>query len=163
MKIDNPKKFLEAMQHDQGMRDKIKTRQRLTVNKAFVIADKLKDVVGDNEEAKKMISELSDTLENLHDQLCHIQPFGSFRDCVWRIMMYEVTSTIRHEEYPECPASEYHLRGDFTEYGMTFSEHVEDGRCGLCGGIIFHGDPETGYQENGSVSLSPSYGWQIHT
>lgn len=45
-----------------------------------------------------------------------------------------------------------------------FSFHVQDreGRVGLCGGIIFHGLPGH-YVENGSVMLSPSCGWQIHT
>lgn len=31
------------------------------------------------------------------------------------------------------------------------------------GGIIYHGSPEAGYQENGSCQLEPTYGWQIHT
>ena len=40
---------------------------------------------------------------------------------------------------------------------------ITDCRQGLTGGIIFHGWPETGYQENDSVQLCPSYGWSVHT
>lgn len=45
-----------------------------------------------------------------------------------------------------------------------FSFHTQDseGRIGLCGGIIFHGLPGN-YVENGSVMISPSCGWQVHT
>ena len=45
---------------------------------------------------------------------------------------------------------------------FCFHERV-NGRTGLVGGIIFHGWSETGYKENYSVQLCPSYGWSIHT
>lgn len=45
---------------------------------------------------------------------------------------------------------------------FSFSEMV-NGRCRLNGAIIFHGWPESGYQENNSVQLSPKYGWASHT
>ena len=51
---------------------------------------------------------------------------------------------------------------DYDEKCFTFWEKYSDGRIGICGGIIFHGVPGA-YLENGSVQLSPSYGWQIHT
>ena len=49
---------------------------------------------------------------------------------------------------------------DYNEF--AFSEIV-NGQRRLVGGIIFHGWPETGYQENYSVQLTPSYGWHMHT
>ena len=49
---------------------------------------------------------------------------------------------------------------DYNEF--TFSEIV-NGQRRLVGGIIFHGWPETGYQEAFSVQLTPSYGWHMHT
>lgn len=45
---------------------------------------------------------------------------------------------------------------------FTFCEY-RNGKQGLVGGVIFHGWPETGYQENYAVQLTPSYGWSIHT
>ena len=31
------------------------------------------------------------------------------------------------------------------------------------GGIIFHGHKDSGHIQNGSVQMTPSYGWQTHT
>lgn len=45
---------------------------------------------------------------------------------------------------------------------FTFSEHI-NGETGLVGGLVFHGWKETGYLENGSVQLTPHYGWSTHT
>lgn len=45
---------------------------------------------------------------------------------------------------------------------FIFCEYY-NGQEGLVGGIVFHGWPETGYQENYAVQLSPSYGWSRHT
>lgn len=33
----------------------------------------------------------------------------------------------------------------------------------LYGKIVFHGWPETGYMQNGSVQIDPQYGWHSHT
>lgn len=49
------------------------------------------------------------------------------------------------------------------EHCFFFREVYENGGTGICGGIIFHGFPDSGYKENGSVMLSPSFGWSIHT
>lgn len=38
-----------------------------------------------------------------------------------------------------------------------------NGECQMNGGIIFHGWPESGYQQSNSVQLSPQYGWASHT
>lgn len=45
---------------------------------------------------------------------------------------------------------------------FTFWETI-NGRVGLVGGIVFHGWPESGYQTNNSVQLTPQYGWATHT
>ena len=45
---------------------------------------------------------------------------------------------------------------------FTFWE-TTNGKIGLVGGIVFHGWPESGYQSNNSVQLTPQYGWAIHT
>lgn len=52
---------------------------------------------------------------------------------------------------------------DFCAHCFLFKVYSEDDSCIMNGGIIFHGLPDTGYQQNGSVQLTPSYGWQIHT
>lgn len=54
----------------------------------------------------------------------------------------------------------------FADHGLHtfgFVEEREDGTQGVKGGIVFHGFPDEGYIQNGSVQLSPTYGWQIHT
>lgn len=48
----------------------------------------------------------------------------------------------------------------FNEF--VFCEYV-NGRQRLVGGVVFHGWPETGYKENYSCQLTPSYGWSTHT
>ena len=45
---------------------------------------------------------------------------------------------------------------------FTFWETI-NGKTGLVGGIVFHGWPESGYQSNNSVQLTPQYGWATHT
>ena len=70
------------------------------------------------------------------------------------------------EKNENCPV-EINIYGDFTKHSFTFSETYlrEDlrGREGICGGIIYHGCPKEGYRTAGSVMMSPSYGWHIHT
>lgn len=52
----------------------------------------------------------------------------------------------------------------YNEYRNEFSfTEMVNGRGRLNGAIIFHGWPESGYQENGSVQLDPRYGWASHT
>lgn len=58
---------------------------------------------------------------------------------------------------------EIYIGTDFEEKSFTFSLRTKSGEYDICGGIIYHGCPEDGYCENGSVQLEPSYGWQIHT
>lgn len=51
----------------------------------------------------------------------------------------------------------YHSGGCF-----SFTENIGT-RKGLVGAIKFHGWPETGYQTNNSIQLTPAYGWSTHT
>ena len=45
---------------------------------------------------------------------------------------------------------------------FIWTEHYE-GEDHIIGHIVFHGWPETGYQQNGSVQIDPRYGWASHT
>jgi hypothetical protein len=52
---------------------------------------------------------------------------------------------------------------DWAKRSFAFYRKTPEGQCILNGGIIYHGSPNEGYQEGGSVQINPSYGWQIHT
>jgi len=58
---------------------------------------------------------------------------------------------------------EVRISSDFDKDCFLFGIYREDGSLSMNGGIIFHGFPNGGYVENGSVQLSPNYGWHIHT
>lgn len=49
-----------------------------------------------------------------------------------------------------------------TRNEFTFCEY-RNRQEGLTGGIVFHGWPETGYQQNFAYQIDPSYGWSRHT
>ena len=55
------------------------------------------------------------------------------------------------------------LYKDWCEHSFTFTAYNEDGTVAINGGLIFHGFPDSGYRESGSVCIEPTYGWQIHT
>lgn len=59
--------------------------------------------------------------------------------------------------------TEVRIGSDFCKHCFTFGAYHEDGSLWMNGGIIFHGLPETGYEENGSVEMSRNYGWSTHT
>lgn len=84
-------------------------------------------------------------------------PYNSFQDCIIRILSFELNSQAQDEN------NYYVIGSEYGEHCLSFGEHRADGRAGLCGGIIFHGFPETGYKQNGSVQLDASYGWSTHT
>lgn len=60
-------------------------------------------------------------------------------------------------------ADKVRLSRDWDEYCFNFAVLRADDSVMLNGGVIFHGFPEIGYKQNGSVQIDPSYGWQIHT
>lgn len=44
-----------------------------------------------------------------------------------------------------------------------YFEDIYKGIVRYNGGLVFHGWPDTGYMQNGSVQLDPCYGWSKHT
>lgn len=77
----------------------------------------------------------------------------TFQDCVMRLMNIFAWGTTKSVE----------IYSSFDEHCFYFEAIREDGSVSLAGGMIFHGFPDEGYKQNGSVQLTPSYGWSIHT
>lgn len=77
----------------------------------------------------------------------------TFGNCMMRLLSYLTWDN----------AAVVRLRRDWDDYCFQFVVMDENGNVLLNGGVIFHGFPESGYKQNGSVQLEPSYGWQIHT
>ena len=61
------------------------------------------------------------------------------------------------ESNPNCPC-EIELYRDFAPHSFGFRECYPDGRTGIVGGLIYHGNPDRSY----SVLLEPFHGWSIH-
>lgn len=73
----------------------------------------------------------------------------SLRNCIWRLMNW-------------CGIDRIRISKDYGKHCFYFTTwNGENMR--MNGGIIYHGNPDEGYMKNGSVQLTPSYGWQIHT
>ena len=62
------------------------------------------------------------------------------------------------ENNPNCPC-EIELYRDFAPHSFGFRECYPDGKTGIVGGLIYHGNPDRSY----SVLLEPFHGWSIHT
>lgn len=62
------------------------------------------------------------------------------------------------ENNPNCPC-EIELYRDFAPHSFGFRECNPDGKTGIVGGLIYHGNPDRSY----SVLLEPFHGWSIHT
>ena len=93
---------------------------------------------------------LSKIKELIHDCEAHndsslINAFRSFH-------RYRRTATDQYVEIVYCP--------HYNEF--IFCQYT-NGKQGLTGGIVFHGWPESGYQKNNAVQLTPRYGWSKHT
>lgn len=81
----------------------------------------------------------------------------SLRNCIHRLYDYELVGILRG-----CKCT-IHLSADFEENSFFFSQHYEDGREGLCGGILFHGYDD---QPDNSCAVcvdGPARGWHMHT
>ncbi|NDV63987.1 DUF4120 family protein [Bacteroides sp. 224] len=80
---------------------------------------------------------------------------NTLQDCLDRLSRWEYND-------PDHPKTIY-IGGDFAEHSLSFREVYEDGRTGVCGGIIFHS--ASADQNNYSVSLSGRNDarWEIHT
>lgn len=77
----------------------------------------------------------------------------TFGDCMLRVMNYFAWKDVK----------EVNIYNDYDENCFYFTVVREDNSMAMNGGIIFHGFPETGYLQNGSVQLEKRYGWSIHT
>ena len=77
----------------------------------------------------------------------------TFEKCIFRLVTFSTWNN----------AAEVRLCSDFGEHCFYFVVLDVEGRTMMNGGVIFHGFPESGYKQNGSVQIDPSYGWQIHT
>lgn len=77
----------------------------------------------------------------------------TFAECVMRLMNFFAWNGTK----------EVNIFPDFDEHCFYFTVIREDGSISMNGGMIFHGFPGEGYKENGSVQLTRSYGWSIHT
>lgn len=77
----------------------------------------------------------------------------TFSNCMMRLLSYLTWNN----------ADKVRLTRDWGEYCFNFAVLRADGSVMLNGGVIFHGFPESGYKQNGSVQIDQSYGWQIHT
>lgn len=59
-----------------------------------------------------------------------------------------------------------HIGCDFDPLSFSFAEILPDGRTGVCGGIIYHGERDgfgNGSGPTFSVCLEKTEGYQIHT
>lgn len=77
----------------------------------------------------------------------------TFGECVMRLFGFYAWDGVK----------EVNIYSDRCEHSFYFEVCREDGRVSINGGMIFHGFPDEGYRQNGSVQLSRSYGWSIHT
>ena len=75
---------------------------------------------------------------------------NSLRDCIFRLLTWNGVSKVS-------------ISSDYEEHSFLFTTYNKDGNVYICGGLIYHGNPQTGYNEAGDVQLNPSYGWHIHT
>lgn len=148
MKITATQKFLDAMKYAQEQKEQHNEQLGCMVMKLYqTIPEEVRTPEIDN---------ICDALYNEFNKY-ESHPYDSFRDCIFRILQWELNSQLQNE------GNEYHIGSEFGQHCLSFGEHRVDGLHGLCGGIIFHGFPETGYQENGSVQIEGCYGWSTHT
>ncbi len=60
-------------------------------------------------------------------------------------------------------AHKVYLYRDSAPFSFRFTIVNTGEQVILSGGLIWHGDPEHGYQTSGSIQLVATYGWSIHT
>lgn len=148
MKITATQKFLNAMKLAQEQKDKHNEQMSRLLWELYQSIPKEAQIERIDEVFNALYNEF-----NKYEQ----HPYDSFQNCIFRILQWELNSQLQNE------GNEYFIGSEFGEHCLSFSEHRVDGRYGLCGGIIYHGFPDTGYKENGSVQLEGSYGWSTHT
>lgn len=74
----------------------------------------------------------------------------SLHDCLERLKKWE--------ENPNCKC-EIELYWDFAPYSFLFRQQYENGKTGIVGGLVYHGNPDQSF----SVIMEPFHGWSIHT
>lgn len=74
----------------------------------------------------------------------------SFQNCIAKLESWE------KREW--CPCT-IHLYNDRAPYSFFFKEVYADGRTGICGGLLYHGDPD----ESMAVTFNTTDRWQTHT
>lgn len=110
-------------------------------------------------ENKKFIISCPERWQEEWDRSCEaeyqlqIHPANGLRAIVGRLFGYLANPNI----------AEVHISSDWYDHCFAFGVYRADGTFYMNGGIIFHGLPESGYEENGSVSMDRCYGWSTHT
>ena len=61
------------------------------------------------------------------------------------------------EENPNCPC-EIELYYDSAPHSFGFRQVYPDGRTGIVGGLLYHGQPDQSF----AVLMNPIHGWSIH-
>ncbi|WP_455674192.1 DUF4120 family protein [Phocaeicola sp.] len=74
----------------------------------------------------------------------------SLQNCLERLKAWE--------QNPNRPC-EIEIYYDSAPYCFGFTQRYPDGRCGIVGGVLYHGSPDQSF----AVQLEPFKGWQIHT
>ena len=75
----------------------------------------------------------------------------TFEKCIERLKQWEKNSNGRYE---------IELYRDFAPYSFGFAEVAEDGKRGIVGGLLYHGNPD---QSLAVLIGGPFHGWSIHT
>lgn len=75
----------------------------------------------------------------------------TLQQCLDRLKSWETN-------HPDRPC-EIELHHDFAPLSFIFVQRYPDGRQGIVGGLVYHGDPDYSM----SVQLVPTKGWQTHT
>lgn len=81
----------------------------------------------------------------------------SLHKLIHRLLDWEIAGLMN-----DCPKT-ICLGSDFEENSFSFSEQYDDGRTGICGGILFHGYDD---QPDNSCAVcvdGPARGWRMHT
>ena len=60
-------------------------------------------------------------------------------------------------------AHKLHLLTDWARNSFSFTLLDAQDRVIVNGGLIWHGDEQSGHQTGGSIQMTPQYGWQVHT
>ena len=168
MKINCPEKMLAALElcHDKKLEA---SRQKNCALRKIIksIKNVCNKLPSDSEEYKALedvMTHIEVCREEISREVYEIPAYDTLPNILLYMIKSELNSQVQAKKY-EDPNMEYEstISSDFCEHSFGFSDQRVNGQISLCGGIIFHGFPDEGYTENGSVMLSPSYGWSRHT